>query len=153
MAVKARLQRKGTKKRPFYHIVIADSRSPRDGKFIEKIGTYNPLTVPATIILDTDKAYEWITKGAQPTDTVHAIFKYRGVFFKKHLQRGVTKGALTQEKADELFAAWIQKKDAQIESNVAATVAQHEERRRKIFGEPTPKKAKATEENTENTEA
>ena len=93
MAVKLRLQRKGRKKAPFYHIVVADSRSPRDGRFIEKLGTYNPLTVPATIELNRDKAFEWLMKGAQPTDTVNAILRFKGVLLKKHLQLGVAKGA------------------------------------------------------------
>ncbi|MEO1258397.1 MAG: 30S ribosomal protein S16 [Bacteroidota bacterium] len=114
MAVKIRLQRKGKKRKPFYHIVIADARSPRDGRFIEKIGTYNPMTVPATIELDRDKAFQWIGNGAQPTDTVRAILRFKGIGYRKHLQRGVKKGALTQEKADELYQAWIDAKEAKI---------------------------------------
>jgi len=116
MAVKIRLQRKGRKQAPFYHIVIADSRSPRDGRFIEKIGTYNPLTVPATIDLNRDRAYEWLKNGAQPTDTVNAIFRFKGVLLRKHLDKGVIKGALTQEQADEKLAAWIEKKEGGIAS-------------------------------------
>ena len=100
MAVKLRLQRHGRKQRPFYHIVVADSRAPRDGRFIEKIGTYNPMTKPATINLDRDAAFEWLMKGAQPTDTVRAMLRFKGVLYKKHLQRGVAKGAMTQEEAD-----------------------------------------------------
>ncbi len=149
MPVKIRLQRHGTKKRPFYHIVAADSRSPRDGKFIEKLGTYNPLSVPATIELDVDKAHEWLDKGAQPTDTAHAILKYKGVLYKKHLQRGVKKGAFTQEKANELFAAWLKTKNAQVEAHVADTVKKEEERRQRIFGTPTVKKQKPAAETTE----
>ena len=100
MPVKIRLQRVGRKKAPFYHIVIADSRSPRDGKFIEKIGTYNPTTVPALIDINKDKALDWLQKGAQSSDTVHKILSYKGVLFHKHLLRGVKKGVLTQEAAD-----------------------------------------------------
>ena len=107
MAVKIRLARRGRKKNPFYHIVVADARAPRDGKFIEKIGSYNPQTVPATIELDRDKAYDWLGKGAQPTDTVNAILKFKGVLYKKHLNRGVSKGALTQEEADKKLSEWI----------------------------------------------
>ncbi|MBK6623318.1 MAG: 30S ribosomal protein S16 [Saprospirales bacterium] len=91
MAVKIRLQRKGRKKTPFYHIVIADARAPRDGRFIEKLGTYNPMTKPATIEIDRDKAYDWLVKGAQPSDTVRAILRFKGVLFRKHLMRGVAK--------------------------------------------------------------
>ncbi len=114
MAVKLRLQRKGRTKAPFYHIVAADARAPRDGRFIEKIGTYNPLTVPATIDINRDRAYYWLSVGAQPTDTVHAILGFKGVLYKKHLQMGVAKGAITQEQADEKLAAWIEQKEAGI---------------------------------------
>ena len=114
MAVKIRLQRRGRRKAPFYHIVIADSRSPRDGRFIEKIGTYNPLTVPATIELNRERAYEWLKTGAQPTDTVNAILRFKGVLLRKHLDRGVTKGALTEEQAAEKLAAWIEQKESGI---------------------------------------
>mgnify|MGYP002138112281 CR=1 FL=1 len=92
MAVKMRLQRHGSKKRPFYFIVVADARAPRDGKFIQKIGTYNPLTVPATIQLDRQKALDWLHKGAQPTDTVRRILSFKGVLYLKHLLRGVKLG-------------------------------------------------------------
>lgn len=114
MAVKIRLQRKGKKKKPFYHIVIADSRAPRDGKFIERIGYYNPLTVPATIELDREKAYEWLQKGAQPTDTVRAILRFKGVYYLRHLMRGVKKGALTEEQANQMYQEWIAAKEAKI---------------------------------------
>jgi len=112
--VKIRLQRKGRKKQPFYHIVIADARSPRDGRFIEKIGFYNPMTVPATIELDRDKAYDWLTKGAQPTDTARAILRFKGVLYRKHLMRGVKKGALAEEKAMELYNDFVEAKDERI---------------------------------------
>ena len=121
MAVKLRLQRKGRKAAPFYHIVVADSRSPRDGKFIEKIGTYNPLTVPAAIELNRERAFHWISVGAQPTDTVNAILRYKGVLYQKHLQKGVNKGAFNQEKADELLTAWIEQKETHTEKHREAT--------------------------------
>lgn len=111
MATKIRLARRGRGKRPFYHIVVADERSPRDGKFIEKIGVYNPLTQPATIELNTEKALEWVMNGAQPSDTARAILSYKGVMYKKHLQMGVNKGALKQEEADKKFADWMANKD------------------------------------------
>lgn len=106
MAVKMRLQRHGSKKRPFYFIVIADGRAPRDGKFIQKIGTYNPLTVPATIQLDRQKALEWLHKGAQPTDTVRRILSFKGVLFLKHLLRGVKLGLFDDAQAMIKFQTW-----------------------------------------------
>ncbi|MDR1847683.1 MAG: 30S ribosomal protein S16 [Bacteroidales bacterium] len=114
MAVKIRLQRHGKKGQPFYHIVIADARAARDGKFIEKIGTYNPLTSPATINLDIDSACKWLKNGAQPTDTVRSLLSYKGVLLKRHLQIGVEKGAITQETADAKFDKWLQEKEKKI---------------------------------------
>jgi len=116
MSVKIRLQRHGKKGKPFFHIVAADARSPRDGKFIERIGSYNPNTNPATIVLDTDKAVSWLFNGAQPTDTARAILSYKGVLYKAHLNKGVRKGALTQEQADAKFAAWVEEKDSKIQA-------------------------------------
>lgn len=112
MAVKIRLQRHGSKKRPFYFIVIADARAPRDGKFISKIGTYNPLTVPATIQLDRQKALEWLNKGAQPTDTVRKILSFKGVLYLKHLLRGVQMGIFDDATAMQKFQAWTTEHDA-----------------------------------------
>lgn len=106
MAVKIRLQRHGSKKRPFYFIVVADARAPRDGKFIQKIGTYNPLTVPATIQLDRQKALEWLHKGAMPTDTCRRILSYKGVLYLKHLLRGVKLGLFDEASAMEKFQKW-----------------------------------------------
>ena len=106
MAVKMRLQRHGSKKRPFYFIVIADARSPRDGKFIQKLGTYNPLTVPATIQVDRQKALDWLQKGAQPTDTVRRILSFKGVLYLKHLLRGVSLGLFDEAAAMEKFTKW-----------------------------------------------
>ena len=107
MAVKLRLQRHGRGKRPFYHIVAADSRKKRDGAFIERIGDYNPLTKPATINLDVDRAVDWVVKGAEITDTVKAIFKYKGILYKKHLLRGVAKGSFTAEVAEQKYTQWL----------------------------------------------
>ena len=112
MAVKIRLARRGRKKLALYDVVVADARSPRDGKFIEKIGTYNPATNPASIILDDTKAFDWLMKGAQPTETVKAMLSHHGVMLKKHLQIGVIKGAITQEQADGKLDEWMKAKEA-----------------------------------------
>lgn len=114
MAVKIRLARRGRKKLAMYDIVVADARAPRDGKFIEKIGTYNPNTNPASINLNEANALKWILNGAQPTDTTRAILSYKGVLLKKHLQVGVNKGAISQEAADTKFEDWKSSKDAKI---------------------------------------
>jgi len=118
MSVKIRLARRGRKKQALYDVVVADSRAPRDGRFIEKIGTYNPNTDPASIDINSDKAFDWVMKGAQPTDTVRAMLSYRGVMFRKHLQIGVNKGAITQEEADKKLEAWLANKDSQIQGKV-----------------------------------
>jgi len=112
MAVKMRLQRHGSKKRPFYFVVVADARAPREGKFIAKIGTYNPLTVPATIQLDRQKALEWLHKGAQPTDTVRRILSFKGVLYLKHLLRGVKLGLFDDAAAMVKFQAWHEEHEA-----------------------------------------
>ncbi|SHF68852.1 30S ribosomal protein S16 [Dysgonomonas macrotermitis] len=116
MATKIRLQRRGRKDYPFYQIIIADSRAPRDGKFIEKVGSYNPNTNPATITLDFDRALYWLQVGAQPTDTVRNILSDEGVLMKKHLLGGVTKGAFTEADAETKFQAWKDSKDKSVES-------------------------------------
>ena len=113
MAVKMRLQRHGSKKRPFYFIVVADSRSPRDGKFIQKLGSYNPLTVPASIQVDRQKALEWLHKGAQPTDTVRRILSFKGVLYLKYLLRGVTLGLFDEAAAMEKFTKWSSEHDSE----------------------------------------
>lgn len=118
MAVKIRLQRHGRKKAPYYHIVIADARAPRDGKFIENLGMYNPKSKPATIEINQDRALYWVMEGAQPTDTVKAILKYKGVMYRKHLQLGVNKGAISQDAADAKYSEWIGKKENAIQSAV-----------------------------------
>lgn len=114
MAVKMRLQRHGSKKRPFYFIVVADGRSPRDGKFIQKLGTYNPLTVPASIQIDRQKALDWLQKGAQPTDTVRRILSFKGVLFLKHLLRGVSLGLFDEAAAMEKFTKWSSEHEAHV---------------------------------------
>jgi len=116
MAVKIRLARKGRKKKAFYHVVVADSRSPRDGRYIEKIGSYNPITNPATIELDFDKALGWLQNGALPTDTCRAILSYKGVLIKKHLLEGVKKGAFDDAEASRRFEEWLKQNEAKIEA-------------------------------------
>ena len=128
MAVKIRLARHGKKGYAFYHIVAADSRAPRDGKFIEKLGTYNPNTNPATIDLDFGKALDWLQKGAQPTDTCRAILSYKGVMYKKHLLGGVAKGAFTETEAEARFNKWMEAKAGKI--NKLATDAKSAEKAR-----------------------
>ena len=122
MAVKIRLRRHGKKNFAFFHIVVADSRAPRDGRFIEQIGSYNPNTNPATIVLNSEKALAWLNVGAQPTLTAKRILSYEGVLLKKHLQGGVLKGALTQEQADKKFEAWKAEKDAKVSAKKAGIV-------------------------------
>ncbi len=119
MAVKLRLARHGRKNKPYYHIIVADSRTPRDGRYIERIGAYNPVTNPATIELDFDKALEWLMKGAQPTDTVKRILSYKGVLMKKHLLEGVKKGAFSEIEAEKRFEAWLDEKEKKISSKVS----------------------------------
>jgi small subunit ribosomal protein S16 len=116
MPVKIRLQRHGKKGKPFFWIVAADARAKRDGKFLDKIGTYNPNTNPATIDLNLDSAVQWLHNGAQPTDTARAILSYKGALLKHHLDGGVRKGALTQEQADAKLAAWIEEKANKVTS-------------------------------------
>lgn len=118
MPTKIRLQRGGRKARPIYSIVVADSRAKRDGRFIEKLGTYNPNTNPASIDLNFDSALSWVMKGAQPTDTARAILSYRGVMMKKHLLEGLKKGALTEEQVEAKFDAWLNEKEAKIAGKV-----------------------------------
>ena len=147
MPAKIRLARHGRRKKAFYHIVVADARAPRDGKFIEKLGIYNPMTVPATIELNRDSAFDWLMKGAQPTDTARAILRFKGVYFKKHLQRGVKKGAFSQEEADAKLIAWIEEKEAKVAARKAAVADEKAEERRKISeGAPKSKPTAATEE-------
>ncbi len=118
MSVKIRLARRGRKKLALYDVVVADARSPRDGRFIEKIGTYNPNTDPATIDLLEDRAFDWVMKGAQPSDTVRAMLSYKGIMMRKHLQVGVIKGAISQEEADKKLEAWLNDKNAKVTAKI-----------------------------------
>ena len=118
MPVKIRLARHGRKARPIYHIVVADSRAPRDGKYIQKLGLYNPNTNPATIDLDFDRALDWLQKGAQPTDTCRSILSLRGVMMKKHLLDGARKGAFSEEEAEKRYEAWFKEKEAKLRNEL-----------------------------------
>ena len=172
--VKLRLRRQGRKGKPFYYIVAADARAPRDGRFIERIGSYNPNTNPATIDLNLDDAVRWLGNGAVPTDTCRAILSYKGVMYKHHLNKGVTKGALTQEQADEKFNTWLAEKESKVSAKIdsinksaaesAAAAHKREEavklEREKAIAEKlapevevTEEVAEATEETVEATEA
>ncbi|MBW1617561.1 30S ribosomal protein S16 [Empedobacter falsenii] len=116
MATRIRLQRHGRKGKPFFHIVVADSRAKRDGRFIEKLGTYNPITNPATVELNVDSAVKWLQTGAEPTNTAKALLSYKGAFMKKHLLGGVAKGAFSQEEADKRFDAWLEAKGEKVQA-------------------------------------
>ncbi|MBR4119449.1 MAG: 30S ribosomal protein S16 [Bacteroidales bacterium] len=146
MATKIRLQRHGRKDAPFYHIVIADSRAPRDGKFIERIGSYNPNTNPATINLNFDRALYWLQTGAQPTDTTRNILSAQGVLMKKHLLGGVAKGAFTAEEAEKRFEAWVANKQKGVETFKAQlTAAKAEDVKKRLEAEKAVNAAKAEE--------
>lgn len=146
MSVKIRLARKGRKKQAYYHVVVADSRSPRDGRFIEKIGIYNPLTDPATIDINFEKALGWLQNGAQPTDTCRAILKYKGVMMKKHLIEGVKKGAFDEAEADRRFNEWLKGKDEKIEMKKSGLEKLGEDaRKRRLEAEKVIKEARAAE--------
>lgn len=156
MPVKIRLARHGKKGYAFYHIVVADSRSPRDGKFIEKIGTYNPNTNPATIDLEFDKALDWLQKGAQPTDTCRAILSYKGVLYKKHLLGGVAKGAFDEAAANARFEKWISEKAAKISAKtqkLSGDKEKSEQARLAAEKELKEKRAKAIEAKREEAKA
>lgn len=133
MSVKIRLARRGRKKQAIYDVVVADARAPRDGRFIEKLGTYNPNTNPASINLNNERALTWLLNGAQPTDTVKAMLSYRGVMLKKHLQIGVLKGAISQEQADAKFNAWLAEKDSKIEGKKDRLAAAKEKQRKEAL--------------------
>ncbi|MBN7809395.1 30S ribosomal protein S16 [Algoriphagus sp. H41] len=139
MSVKIRLARRGRKKQAIYDVVVADARAPRDGRFIEKIGTYNPNTNPASININNERALTWLLNGAQPTDTVKAMLSYRGIMLKKHLQIGVLKGAISQEQADAKFGAWLQEKDAKIASKSDKLAAAKADVRAKALAAETAK--------------
>ena len=144
MSVKIRLARKGRKKQAYYHVVVADSRSPRDGRFIEKIGIYNPITDPATIDINFEKALGWLQNGAQPTDTCRAILSYKGVLLKKHLIEGVKKGAFDEAEADRRFNEWLTNKEEQIEARKSGLEKKGEEtRKQRLEAETTVKESRA----------
>lgn len=144
MAVKIRLARRGRKKAAQYDIVVADARAPRDGRFIEKLGTYNPNTNPASIDLDAERAFYWMMTGAQPTDTVRAMLSYRGVLLRRHLQLGVGKGALTQEVADQRYQAWLEEKENKIETKrTGLSDSKAEARKQQLAAETKVKEARA----------
>lgn len=144
MPAKIRLQRFGKKGYAYYHIVVADGRAPRDGKFIEKIGSYNPNTNPATIEIDSEKAVQWLKNGAQPTDTTRAILSYEGVLYRHHLQQGVTKGSITQEMADAKYTAWEAEKQSKIGSKVSSLAdARRDEAKQRLAEEAKVRETKA----------
>ncbi len=168
MATKLRLQRHGKKKAAFYHIVAADSRAKRDGRFIEKVGTYNPNTNPATIDLNFDRALYWVQMGAVPTDTVKALLSYKGILLKNHLDKGVAKGALTEAQAEKKFNAWLEDKASKIsgksdnlakakadesEAKLAAEKAVNEARAAEIAEKNAPVVEEVVEEATPEAEA
>lgn len=152
MSVKIRLSRHGKKHNAYYHIVVADARAPRDGKFIEVIGNYNPNTNPATINLNSEKALAWLGNGAQPTDTCRAILSYKGVLFRNHLQKGVAKGVITQEAADAKFEAWINGKTNKIEEKkVSLSSSAKKSMEDRLADEKKKKEAKAEAIRIKNT--
>jgi small subunit ribosomal protein S16 len=152
MPVKIRLSRRGKKHNAYYHIVVADSRAPRDGKFIEVIGDYNPNTNPAVIQLNNEKALSWLKKGAQPTDTCRAILAYKGVLFRNHLEKGVAKGVITQEAADAKFESWVEGKAGKIEEKKKRILTSTEKNNEARIAEETKRKeAKAEEIRKKNT--
>ncbi|MDB5122473.1 MAG: ribosomal protein [Mucilaginibacter sp.] len=140
MATKIRLQRHGKKGKPFYYIIVADARAPRDGRFIERLGSYNPNTNPATIDINFDKTLDWVNNGAQPTDTCRAILSYKGVLYKKHLQGGVQKGALTQEQAEAKFQQWLDQKEGKITGKKTNLVSAKDEARKAALAAEAKKK-------------
>lgn len=148
MSVKIRLARRGRTKNPYYHIVVADARAPRDGKFIEKIGMYNPMTKPATIDLDRDRAFDWLNRGAQPTDTTKAILKFKGVLYRKHLMRGVAKGAMTEELAMKKYQEFVDAKESKVAARFEETRKERENYWKTLSGEIKPKQAKKVDEDT-----
>src|ERR1700748_3171391 len=152
MATKIRLQRHGKKGRPFYYIVVADARAPRDGRFIERLGSYNPNTNPAPIDINFDKTLDWVNSGAQPTDTCRAILSYKGVLYKKHLQGGLKKGALTEEQVESKFQTWIDQKDGKISGKKESLhTAKQDARKAALAAEAKKKEEKAAAIAAKNT--
>lgn len=146
MPAKIRLQRHGKKGQPFYHIVIADSRSPRDGRFIEKIGTYNPIPNPDQVNINFEKAIKWLRCGAQPTETVRSIFSHEGIMLKLHLLKGLDKGALTEAQVEAKFQTWKKAKDEKIASNISnLSEKERKERKEKLEAEAKVNEARVAE--------
>ena len=148
MATRIRLQRHGKKGKAFFHIVAADSRAKRDGKFIEKLGVYNPNTNPATIDINFDRTLHWVQVGAELTDTARAILSYKGVMYKNHLIKGVAKGAFTEAQMEEKFAAWLSEKESKISGKsegLAKSAAQDKAARLKAEAEVNAQRAKEIE--------
>ena len=146
MPTRIRLQRKGKKGQPFYHVVVADGRAPRDGKFIERLGTYNPMTHPATIEIDFDRALYWVQVGAQPSDTARSILSREGVMLKHHLIKGIAKGALTEEQVEERFQAWKEEKQAKLEQvSKEKELTKKEQHKKRIEAERKVKEAREAE--------
>ncbi len=153
MPVKIRLQRHGKKGKPFYWIVAADARAKRDGKFLEKLGTYNPTKVPAEITLNVDRAVEWLFNGAQPTNTARAILKYKGAMLKKHLLVGVKKGAFSEEEAEKRFQAWLAEKEAKIQAHKEQVeAAKAKEKAERLEKEKAVNQARAEAQKAANAE-
>lgn len=146
MPTRIRLQRHGKRGRPFYHIVVADSRAPRDGKFIEKLGTYNPVAHPAEIEINFDRALYWLQVGAQPSDTARALLSYKGVLYKNHLLKGVKKGALTMEAAEQKFKEWLEAKQQKFLNTLKELQNQKRMESKKRLEEEIKMKEKKAEE-------
>ena len=152
MATKIRLQRHGKKGKPFYYIVVADARAPRDGRFIERLGSYNPNTNPATIEINFEKTLEWVNTGAQPTDTCRAILSYKGIMYKKHLQGGAKKGAFPEEQVETKFQEWIDQKEGKITGKkTGLSTAKDDARKAALAAEAKKKEAKAAAIAAKNT--
>ncbi|KXB08213.1 30S ribosomal protein S16 [candidate division MSBL1 archaeon SCGC-AAA382M17] len=153
MSVRIRLTRRGRKRQPFYHIVVADKRSPRDGKYIDKLGIYNPTNQPPTIDLDFDKALDWVQKGAIPTDTCRSILSQKGVMLKKHLLKGVRKNAITEEEAEKKFNEWLTNKQEKVKTEREAEInKKKEEEKQRIEAEKKINEARAEELAKKNAE-
>ncbi|MBN1598573.1 MAG: 30S ribosomal protein S16 [Bacteroidales bacterium] len=146
MPTKIRLTRQGRKKKPIYHIVVADSRAPRDGKYIERLGQYDPSTNPASIDLDFERSLDWLQKGAQPTDTCRAILSYKGVLMRKHLLEGVKKGAFSEDEANKRFEKWMKEKDAKIQAKADSVQKDRQNEIKKRLAEESKVKEAMAEE-------
>jgi len=153
MPAKIRLQRHGKKGKGLFHIVVADGRAPRDGKLIERIGTYNPNTNPATIDINSDKALTWLQNGAQPSDTCRAILSYKGILYRQHLQGGIAKGAFTQEEADKRFEKWSNEKQGKIEAKLGNLSTSAADEAKKRFAAEQAKKDVIAQKVAEKTSA